>query len=121
VRTLLCLLIFQLVAGFSLPWFDAIRDQAVALPGVTTSDCAADGSQDGRHDGRHENCPLPGFCCVAGCDADPVAGSTSCHEGALEQSEFFTAAKGRPAISARGEAVAGWATAWSSRAPPSGA
>lgn len=115
VAGLMALLIF--VAGLlaELPrWSRHAPDGGFALS--IAADCADHRSKRTSDDSRRGECHFGGLCCAAGCD-QPAHADIPALRGLVPRA----ASSGAPAqYTAREDflALAGWATAWSSRAPP---
>ena len=80
-------------------------------------DCAQDDSRSPASDGHAHKCSLAGLCCLASCEAQTfgLAGAAFSlapwHRSAADAVKPHAPARSRLA-------QAGWASAWSSRAPP---
>jgi hypothetical protein len=96
-----------------------IQDEgAVAVTTPVGVDCAQQNSDLPRGDRRTHDCPLTGFCCVAGCDGQASIGLAETPFVAVPWTGLENGPVGRIAWAQGRISCAGWASSWSSRAPP---
>lgn len=112
-------MVFQGLASLAAPWTRSASQEGVVA--AVAIDCAREDSRPPASDGRPHKCSLAALCCLASCDGHPSFGlagaafSVAAWSGSESEGvEPFAPARRRLAI-------AGWASAWSSRAPPQAA
>lgn len=93
------------------------HEGTVAVSAAVGVDCAQQNSRSSKDDGRTHDCPLTGICCVAGCHGQTSTDLTEEASSAFAWTEASNGAVGCIALMDR-IALTGWASAWSSRAPP---
>lgn len=115
IAGLMALLFFVVGLLADLPhWPRRAPDGGVALS--TAADCAGHQSKRTSGDSRQGECHSGGLCCAAGCD-QPAHAEIPALRGFVPHAEPSGTAS---QYAAREDflALAGWASAWSSRAPP---
>lgn len=109
------------VQGVALALSRAQAASHEGVAGVSTAasvDCAREDSRAPSNDGRAHQCSLAGLCCLASCERQTSFGLAGT---AFSAAAFSRSATDRVEPSApvrRRVRPAGWASAWSSRAPP---
>ena len=100
------------------PWArSASHEEIAAVSIAAVVDCAQDDTRSPSSDGRAHKCSLAGLCCSAGCEAQTFALPGAAFS--LAPWSRLAADAVKPHDPARSRlALAGWASAWSSRAPP---
>ncbi|RNJ50443.1 hypothetical protein D1O30_13480 [Methylocystis hirsuta] len=100
------------------PWAQSASHEEIAAVSIAAVvDCAQDDSRLPASDGHAHKCSLAGLCCLAGCEAQTFALPGAAFSLAPWSRLATDAVK--PHDPARSRlALAGWASAWSSRAPP---
>ena len=96
----------------------ASHEEIAAVSIAAVVDCAQEDSRSPAGDGQPHKCSLAGLCCLASCDGHESFGlaAAAFSLASWNRSGADPAKPGAPARSRL--AQAGWASAWSSRAPP---
>ncbi|PWB91641.1 hypothetical protein C5688_03750 [Methylocystis sp. MitZ-2018] len=95
----------------------ASHEEIAAVSIAAVVDCAQDDTRSPASDGHPHKCSLAGLCCLASCEA-PTFGLAGAGFS-LAPWRRLAADAVKPRAPARSRlALAGWASAWSSRAPP---
>lgn len=96
----------------------ASHEEIAAVSIAAVADCAQDDTRSPANDGRAHKCSLAGLCCSASCEAQTF-GLPGTAFSLAPWSRLAADAVKPPVPVRRRLALVGWATAWSSRAPPS--
>jgi hypothetical protein len=90
----------------------------VAVSTAVSVDCTQEDPNSPPSDGRLHNCLLAGLCCLPGCEGQAWFGLAGAASSAAAWSRSVSEGVERYAPAWPRLALAGWASAWSSRAPP---
>ncbi len=100
------------------PWArSASHEEIAAVSIAAVIDCAQDDTRAPANDGHAHNCSLAGLCCSASYEAPTFSLPGASFSLAPWRRSAADAVKPRAPARSR-LALAGWASAWSSRAPP---